>query len=328
VNINVLIGIFAIGIAGISGAFFLYQYFFSNPEVDYRVLFGKPTPTKGQPFQAGFESTTRAPVDKNNLNDPFKLSEEGAEGEELQKLKDLTRKGGRRRQKISQDELYFQAGMFSNEEKVKFQRFRTTILIAMPIAGAVMAYFQIHTIDWAVIGGLLGVALGYQLPNSVVDRRIQSRQEDVMFYLPLVIEQISIGVSSSLDVGPCIERVVTMADERDTHNVVTELLQHVQYYMKSGVSFQDAMTEIAKKSGNTELKHAFMSLAQVARHGGEISRQLQELADAVAMQRETKVEEKIKKLELAATGPVACVFVGFMVILLVGFGLQIMKAFN
>ena len=64
-----------------------------------------------------------------------------------------------------------------------------------------------------------------------------------------------------------------------------------------------------------------MSLAQVARHGGEISRQLNDLADAVGNQRNTKVEEKIKKLELEATGPVALVFVGFMIILLIGFGL-------
>jgi hypothetical protein len=42
--------------------------------------------------------------------------------------------------------------------------------------------------------------------------------------LPLVIEQISIGVSSALDIGPCVTYVVEMADERGTHNAITELL--------------------------------------------------------------------------------------------------------
>jgi pilus assembly protein TadC len=64
----------------------------------------------------------------------------------------------------------------------------------------------------------------------------------------------------------------------------------------------------------------------VARYGGEISKQLQDLSESVSSERETRIEEKIKKLELAATAPVALVFAGFLVILLVGFGRTLMKA--
>jgi type II secretory pathway component PulF len=71
-----------------------------------------------------------------------------------------------------------------------------------------------------------------------------------------------------------------------------------------------------------------LALAQVAKHGGEITRQLNELADAVANQRATKIEAKIKKLEIAATGPVALVFLGFLIILLIGFGSQMKDAFG
>jgi hypothetical protein len=66
-----------------------------------------------------------------------------------------------------------------------------------------------------------------------------------------------------------------------------------------------------------------VALAQVARHGGEITKQLHELAEAVGSQREAQIEGKIKKLELAATGPVALVFMGFMIIILIGFGIQL-----
>jgi pilus assembly protein TadC len=144
-----------------------------------------------------------------------------------------------------------------------------------------------------------------------------------MFYLPLVIEQLVIGVSSSLDVGPCLKWIVAMADERDSHNPVTELLRYAQLYMKSGVSMEEALIEVGRLSGHTELKHVFMSLSQVAKHGGEIIRQLQELANAVAAQREARVEGKIRKLELKATGPVALVFASFMGILMVGLGTQL-----
>ena len=117
-----------------------------------------------------------------------------------------------------------------------------------------------------------------------------------------------------------------MADERDSHNPVTELLRFAQAYIKSGVSLQDALNEVGRQSGSNEVKHSFKALAQVARYGGEISKQLQDLSESVSSDRETKVEEKIKKLELAATAPVALVFAGFLFILLVGFGRTLLKA--
>ena len=75
------------------------------------------------------------------------------------------------------------------------------------------------------------------------------------------------------------------------------------------------------------MKHAFMSLAQVARHGGDISSQLQELADAVSKQRETMIEEQIKKLEVKASMPVALVFGGFMISLIGALFIRMMDAF-
>jgi pilus assembly protein TadC len=143
-----------------------------------------------------------------------------------------------------------------------------------------------------------------------------------MFYLPLVVEQLVIGVSSSLDIGPCIKWIVSMADERDSHNPVTELLRYAQQYMKSGASLEEALLEVGNLAGHIELNHVFMSLSQVTKHGGEITRQLQELANAVAAQREARIEGTIRKLELAATGPVALVFISFMAIFMAGLGSQ------
>ncbi len=241
-------------------------------------------------------------------------------------LESLKKKQASAGEEITLERKFFQAGMFYEEDKKEFYRLRTILPVIGIVVGGALG---------AVIGGIWMVAaialcglVGYQLPTSILDRKILNRSEDIMFYLPLVIEQIIIGVSSSLDVGPCLARVVQMADERDSHNSVTELIRYAQLYMKTGISLDEALTEVGKLSGHTELKHSFMSLAQVAKHGGEITRQLQELADAVSTQRETRIDAKIKKLELAATGPVGLVFVGFLVILLTGFGIQIMKAFK
>ncbi len=244
--------------------------------------------------------------------------------QEVQKLKKITEKNVKRKTVISLEEKFFQAGMFSDKEKADFKRLRLLApLVLTPIMGIVL---MPTGFDLALCGSVLGLLIGLKMPFSILERKILYRAEEIMYYLPLVIEQIAIGVSSSLDIGPCLQRVVSMADERDSHNVVTELIRHAQHFVKSGVPLEDAMFEVGKASGNTELKHAFMSLAQVAKHGGEITRQLQELADSVSSQRETKIEEKIKTLELKATGPVALVFMGFFIIFLSGFAMKIKGA--
>src|SRR5262249_7119923 len=161
----------------------------------------------------------------------------------------------------------FRAGLLSDKAKRDFMRLRALSPILMTPALAIVGFF-ISGPSFGLGGLVFGLLLGFQLPNSVLERKQKARDEEIMYYLPLVIEQVVIGVSSSLDVGPCLSRIVQMADERDSHNPVTVLVRNAQQYVKSGVSLEEAMTEIGKLSGHTELKHAFMSLAQVAKHGG------------------------------------------------------------
>ena len=222
------------------------------------------------------------------------------------------------------EEKMFHAGIFSEEQKRDFKRLRVLLPIVLGALGAVGGFSQPDLIS--MLGfPLAGVILGVLLPMRVLSRKAAQRDEEIMFFLPLVIEQVSIGVSSSLDIGPCLARVVEMADERDSHNPVTELLRYAQFFIKSGVSLQDALNEVGRISGNNDIKHSFKALAQVARYGGEISKQLQDLSESVSSTREMRVEEKIKKLELSATAPVAFVFAGFLFILLIGFGTCLMK---
>lgn len=258
------------------------------------------------------------------------LLEEDQDGEQFQKLKDYQRKQFRKKGnfEITMEERYYHAGIFSRRERREFERLKWLVPSCFgPMMGFMGWYITGWNAEFGLYGFLIGALMGLKAPSSILDRKISRRGDDMMYYLPLVIEQIAIGVSSSLDIGPCLQRVVAMADERDSHNVVTEMVKHAQHMIKSGVSLEEALMEVGTKSGNTDLKHAFMALSQVSKHGGEISRQLMELADAVAQRRESKIDEKIKKLELEATGPVALVFLGFIVILMIGFGIQLKNAF-
>jgi type II secretory pathway component PulF len=171
---------------------------------------------------------------------------------------------------------------------------------------------------------VVGLLVGLLLPKKILRGWVKQQHEDLAYYLPLLIEQISIGVSSSLDIGPCIAQLVEMADERNSHNPTTDLVKYALFYVKSGVSLDQALNEVGQASGQHDFKQALLSLAQVAKFGGEVAKQLQELADSVGSQREARIETEIKKLELKATGPVSLVFLAYVMLLGLGIVAQIM----
>ena len=221
----------------------------------------------------------------------------------------------------------FRAGFFSSEDRRRFRRIQIIApLVSTPAFAGMMIFIGNPLLT--TVGIILGIFVGYAAPMSWLERQIRQREEDSMYYLPLVIEQISIGVSSSLDIGPCINHIVTMARERDSHNPVTEMFVHVEKLLRSGLSLEDALNEVGEASGMSEVKHAFMFLGQCAKHGGELSKQLQELADSVMVQRQVQVEARISALPVKATGPLATVFAGFFALLFAGLFVRLMGAFG
>jgi Flp pilus assembly protein TadB len=226
----------------------------------------------------------------------------------------------------SSELLLFRAGIVSPSARHWFRVWaRVFSLVCLAAVGGLAVWMQTQ-LAWLFF--VCGAVVGLTLPRAYLRRRAKSRDEEILFHLPLVLEQIVLGVGSSLDIAPCIKWVVEMAEERDTHNAVTELLAMTLGYMRSGVAIHEALDEVARMSGHVELKHVFMALSQVVRHGGEVSKQLHELANSVAGQREVAIEERIKGLEIRATGPVALIFAVFMSLFLTCLGIQIMTGFT
>lgn len=240
-------------------------------------------------------------------------------GKELERLDEEVQKTVREKEAGSFSLLLYRAGCFSQGQQQSFYRMRVW---GPAIGGTVGVLISAITVGFGSVVGLmlpLIMALaGSRYPQWRLESMCKERNEEILFFLPIVIEQMVIGVSSSLDIGPCIQKILEMAGERDKANPVIELLDQALLRVRSGNGLDESLTEVGTLMGIPELKHALNAIAQVSRHGGEVSRQLQELADAVTVQREVEVESAIKKLELKATFPVALSFISFILTLFTG----------
>ncbi len=247
---------------------------------------------------------------------------------DVETFKKTTQKSASRAGSEDVSRKLFRAGFYAGSDRRWFNRFRLISFVIASTTLPALMYWMTAKPVLGVTGALLGLLVGYALPMSWLERQIRRREEDILYFLPLVIEQVSIGVSSALDIGPCISQIIAMATERDSHNPVTEMFVHVEKLIRSGLNLEDALTEVGETNGMTEIKHAFLFLAQCSRHGGEVSKQLQELADSVMTQRQVFIEGKIASLPVKATGPLATVFAGFFALLFAGLLVRLLSAFG
>lgn len=222
----------------------------------------------------------------------------------------------------------YRAGYFTERSRKQFIIWHAASLLCWTGGCAAFAHFVLSGAAFVVMFGVLGLLIGYIMPLAWLDRCARIRRDELMYYLPLVIEQVSIGVSSSLDIGPCISHIINTARERRSHNPVTALFVHAEKLIRSGLNFDSALLEVADAVDLPEVRHAFMFLVQCSKHGGEVSKQLQELADSVMMQRQIQIEAKIAALPVKATGPLATVFAGFFGLLFAGLFVRIATAFG
>ena len=246
-----------------------------------------------------------------------------------QEIKDKTKRIKKKKKEVVSLELMlFRAGYYSEEDFNQVQRMKKICFVIGFIGGPILGYMLFNTILLTVIFGVLGGFIGYAFPQTRLEKAVEARREETKRYLPLVIEEISIGVSSGLDIGPCIAYITSITSSRGTHNPVTEMLVHVEKLIRSGLNLEDALLEVADAHGIPDVRHSFMFLAQCAKHGGEISKQLQELADSVMMNRQMDIEGKITALPVKASGPLMLVFAGFFGMLLAGLAVNLMQGLN
>ncbi len=268
---------------------------------------------------AGYVYVAATPQSKSFVQRPVKRTTEEVRSTSVKEEK-ITKKIN----KTSFKEKLFKAGIISDVELRKF----FFILSFSPAIGFLSFAFFSYLVfgkNFLIPAGILGALLGFLYPHFYLRKRTIQRQDEISYYLPIVIEQIAIGVSSSLDIGPCIQLVIDLADERGTNNVVTEFLKLSVQLSRQGIPFDEALLEVGKLSRNVELKHCFLALGQVYKHGGEISKQLMEIAKSVTHQRQVKIDEKIKKLPLKGVLVVAMMVFSFLIILVYGLGFTLFK---
>ena len=294
-NFVLLIGLFVIVFAGAFGA----MIFFAPRDMRKRIQ------------QAGGPQTT-LPSDAQSPGSAW-LEKIATISEPIAKLsipKENWEKSALRLQLMN-------AGWRSPHAAAVYFAAKTALALTLPlIALPWLATSTLSTTPVQLIGALLLLgAFGYYLPNWVLKRRVAARKLAIFEDFPDAIDLLTVCVEAGLGLDAAMLKV---ADEIELRSpIVASELQLMLLELRSGFSKEQALRNLALRTGVEDIESFCTMLIQAERFGTSIGDSLRVLSDTLRTRRQMRAEEQAAKIALKLLLPLCfCIFPAMFVVLL------------
>lgn len=186
-----------------------------------------------------------------------------------------------------------QGGYMHKNAPEFFNAIRVTFAIGIPV---VMVPVFIGTDDllWLAASVLVFAAIGYYVPQVIVDGRITARQKALLAPFPDALDLLVTSVEAGLGLDAAFRRV-----SNELRSAAPELsfeFQLVNQQTSAGMTRIDAMKSLAKRTGLTEIKQLVNMLNQSERFGTSIARSLRVHSEITRQKRMARAEEEAAKV--------------------------------
>ena len=169
--------------------------------------------------------------------------------------------------------------------------------------------------------------MGYVLPGLMVGRRIKKRQKEMQKALPDALDMLVVSVEAGLGLNAALVRV---SDEMDRMSpVLSEQLGLVNLEIRAGTSREDALRNLAERTGLQDISSLVGMLIQTDRFGTSVAQALRVHADTMRTKRRQRAEEAAAKTTIKLVFPlVFCIFPAMFVVILGPALIQIYQALS
>lgn len=182
------------------------------------------------------------------------------------------------------------------------------------------------------LGGLLvplSVAgfVGYFVPRYVLDYLTNSRQQRLRWGLADALDLLVVSVEAGLGVNSAMVRV--SEELKDVHPEISEEFEMVNLEIRVGRNREEALRNLAERSGVDDLRGLCAMLIQADRFGGSIARAIRAYSDSLRVKRRQRAEQAAQKAAIKLLMPLALFLFPTLFIALLGPAvLQLMDTFK
>ncbi len=205
-----------------------------------------------------------------------------------------------------------------------------------PTASAVPIYLATRALLPAALGGgalvmlpLLGFSpIGTMLGHRVLRRRwgtcsprssracgSRKRQKEMQRALPDALDMLVVSVEAGLGLNQALVRVAEEIDRLSP--VLSEQMSLVNYEIRAGTAREEALRNLAERTGLADIARWSAMLIQTDRFGTSVAQALRIHADTMRTKRRQRAEEAAAKTTIKLIFPlVFCIFPAMFVVIL------------
>lgn len=171
---------------------------------------------------------------------------------------------------------------------------------------------------------LAGAALGYYLPNLALDYLVKRRQREILENFPDALDLLTVCVEAGLSLERGLVKVATEIHIKSV--ILAQELQLVLMEMRAGFSKEQALRNLALRSGVEDIDTLVAMLIQSERFGTSMGDSLRVHSDNLRLKRSQQAEEAAAKIALKLLFPlIFCVFPTLLLVLMGPAAIQIQK---
>jgi len=162
----------------------------------------------------------------------------------------------------------------------------------------------------------MAAAVGYYLPVLWLRKAIASRKDALQRSMPDALDLMVVCVEAGLGLDQAINRVSQEVDR--THPALGDELNVLSVELRTGVSRQEALKNLARRTDLEELGNLVAMLVQTDRFGTSIGQALRVYADSMRTTRRLKAEELAAKLPVKLLLPLIFFIFPSLIVVTVG----------
>ncbi len=209
------------------------------------------------------------------------------------------------------------AGYLASADKRKAKLLITCFILGVTFLAVALGSRSGST--YAVVSGVLALYTSFLISLYYLRHREAEVRREVMFQLPLVLENLILMVEAGLGVLPALEQIVfsrihSAREQGRALDLTTFLLKVVYDLSAHGMPFAEALERVADATEIRSLRHVLLHLDISASEGGELIPSMRSLSDHAHTEWRLSVETRVNRLENMVVFPVFTSVIGLMIL--------------
>jgi tight adherence protein C len=183
-------------------------------------------------------------------------------------------------------------------------------------AVALFAATALHVtgLKWLLVVGLLAM-VGFLFPDTLLSRRVEERQHEVLTTLSDTLDLLTISVEAGLSLNAAIAQVV-----QNVPGVLSSEFARMLQEIQLGVPRSDAFRHLAERTDVEELNSFALAMIQADVFGVSIASVLRTQASQLRIKRRQKAEAKAAQTPVKITVPLILCILPSLFIVIIGPG--------